>query len=181
MRALTVIDYPSYTLSVLCLPWFDFVGSSGRKAFCFMLSCCSVISLEHYQPQSLCITWPAFPPTYLCDLQAPAILPWSFQSRSSISFSSAFYNTTSCLQELVLFSTSSLCKLGLPSPSQFSQPNRIIKWMILSRHFNWKIQDMQPLFGHGVIKAYNKATWWVQLRSCRVSYLHPNPQLSTVC
>lgn len=75
--------------------------------------------------------------------------------------------TTSCLQEILLFSTSSLWKLGLPSPPHFSQSKHMIKWMMFPWHLNWKIQDMQPLFGHSVIKIYDKATQPLQLTSWR--------------
>lgn len=61
-------------------------------------SAAQIISLEHYQPQSLCIRWHFFSPTHLSDLQVPTTLlgPF-FQSRCLPSFLPPFFSTTSLL------------------------------------------------------------------------------------
>lgn len=128
-----------------------------------------VISLEHYQLQPLCILWLLF---------FPHISLWSPGSCHTLRIfllvkifnfflTTPLLYTTSCLQEILLFSTSSLWKLGLPSPPHFSQSKHMIKWMMFPWLLNWKIQDMQPLFGHSVIKIYDKATQPLQLTSWR--------------
>lgn len=92
------------------------------------------------------------------------------------------YNTT-CFEDLVFFSTtSSLWKSSLPSSTNLKSFSRSttgdqIGDALSCLSINWKVQDMQLLFGLDIIKIYNKSTWWLQLTSCRLlleTFTHTN-------
>lgn len=132
-----------------------------------------VISLGRYQPQSLCIPWQLFP-----------VSPWSpDSSHTSTIFppimiftyffrNPLLYNTTPCFEDLIFFSTnSSLWKPNLPSSTSLNSLSRSttgdqIGDVLSCLSINWKVQDMQLLFGLGIIKIDNKSTW--RLTSCRL-------------
>lgn len=155
MRALAVVVYPTYTLSVPRLPWFDFVGSSVERhpASCWAAA-------QSYQSWAVSTTVSVhtlaflFSSPHLSDLQAPATFPGSFfQSRSSASFLPPLFSTTPLqVFRSYCFSAPALSE-SLECPLlPMSLSLNMIKWMMLSCHLNWKIYDMQPLIAHHVIK-----------------------------
>lgn len=91
------------------------------------------------------------------------------------------YNTT-CFKDLVFFSTTSL----KAQPPQFYQSKQSFSRSMTGDQIgdalsclsiNWKVQDMQLLFGLDINKIYNKSTWWLQLTSCRLlleTFTHTN-------
>lgn len=169
IRALAILGYPThsatFTLSTLHLPCFDFVGSSSRNSCWFMLSCCSKLSwafLTMVPMHPLARVY-----THFSDVQALATLLRSFlQPRSSPPSLPTPFSTTL----LLVFRSSHFSAQALLSespPPQFSQSKQ--PWYrsttgdqmgdaLSCLSINWKTQDMQLLFGPGVIKIYSKAT-----------------------
>lgn len=167
IRALTILGYPTdsptRTPSALHLPCFDSVGSSSRKSCWFMLSHCSVISLgitDHSPCASygICFHTSLWSPgsSHTSRIFPPARIFTSFFTNPF------FYNTTSCFQKLLVFSTSS--DQSLYRSATGDQMGDALSCLSIT----WKIQDMQHLFGPGVTKIYDKATQWLQLTSGRL-------------